>query len=114
MPVTPWRVAWKVNNNLCFKKWFKPFATTANINLNTKKWCIWRWHSSSEEVIETNTSQRHIKIKYPQNCSGLIQEIIGSLYNALDHYWKVNEMDVMITTTILDPRTKKNGIWWLW
>ena len=91
------------------KKRFKPFVTVTDINLNTKNDAFEDNivpEDGSEKTIETNISQRHIKVKYPQNCSGLIQKIKGSLYNALDHYWKVNEMEVMIAT-ILDPRTKK-------
>ena len=91
------------------KKRFKPFVTVTDTNLNTKNDAFEDNivpEDDSEEIIETNISQRHIKVKYPQNCSGLIQKIKGSLYNALDHYWKVNEMEVMIAT-ILDPRTKK-------
>ena len=52
-------------------------------------------------------SQRFIKVWYPQNFTGLIQKNKrGFLYNVLNHYWKIDETEVMIST-ILDPRTKK-------
>ena len=91
------------------KRKFKPFATTDNVNLNTKNDAFEDEvipEDDNGEIIETNSSQRYIKVKHPQNCSGLIQKIKGSLYNALNHYWKVDEIKIMIAT-ILDLWTKK-------
>nr|CAG8580429.1 11696_t:CDS:2 [Entrophospora candida] len=88
------------------KKQFQPFATDMDLNTTNDAFEDETIpEDDNEEVIEINTSQRRIKVRYPQDCSGLIQKIKGSPYDALNHYWKVDETEIMIAT-ILDPQTK--------